>query len=513
MTMSAIHQHVLGLVNGRPFGIHSVKDYGAVGDGIADDTAAVMAAVTAAAAYDNGSEVFIPRGAYSIGDVTVPNNVTLNFSQGGIISVQTGKTITINGGIKAGLYQIFSGSGTVAGTPKIKEVYPQWFGAKGDGVTDDTQAIQAAINLAISSNKNTVSCTSGEYKISGALVNANLVTFAGDNAVFSGAGATSLYPSNLADTILRRAETLPDDYEFKMRTNRVGGKIIYDTITIPPTVGSAVGPTYYRPFGAYVKNYGPGNVDAHHATVENFGAGESGVFIGDVMARAGSTGQAWGLHLSCYLDDPAALLIPAVWDIHNNSGVDDKAYGVQIRSQGNKKVSYGLQIGGGVAEFVEPFRVLDSAGARQILISETFDLILASGREIKSGTIGSEDVRLFRESADVWQMPDNLTLVGPEASAGTPSISSRRLGLVGSFWDGAAAQRRRMAIENRVAGVNLGDSSASFYNEANTEVYRIIANGWVEQLVAGKGLMMRSADNTRWQITVTDAGVLQIAAL
>jgi len=50
--------------------------------------------------------------------------------------------LTINGGVDAGLFQIFNGDGVVTGNPKIEAVYPEWFGAKGDGITDDSNAFK-----------------------------------------------------------------------------------------------------------------------------------------------------------------------------------------------------------------------------------------------------------------------------------------------------------------------------------------------------------------------------------
>ena len=80
-------------------------------------------------------------------DLTVPANVTVEFPQGGSLNISSGKTVTFNGHVDAGLYQIFEGAGTVSlGAGSVEGVYPQWWGAVADGVTDDTAAIQAAIN-------------------------------------------------------------------------------------------------------------------------------------------------------------------------------------------------------------------------------------------------------------------------------------------------------------------------------------------------------------------------------
>lgn len=52
----------------------SVKDFGAVGDGVADDTAAIQAAINAAA----GATVIFPAGIYGVtGTITLPSNATI----------------------------------------------------------------------------------------------------------------------------------------------------------------------------------------------------------------------------------------------------------------------------------------------------------------------------------------------------------------------------------------------------------------------------------------------------
>ena len=93
----------------------------------------------------------LPTGTHSINaDLTIPANVTLAMERGAILTIVTGKTLTINGGLKAGLYQIFSciGTGSVdlRYNRSIKEIYTEWWGAKADGTTDSTAAFQSAFN-------------------------------------------------------------------------------------------------------------------------------------------------------------------------------------------------------------------------------------------------------------------------------------------------------------------------------------------------------------------------------
>jgi hypothetical protein len=76
----------------------SVKDFGAVGDGVTDDTAAIQAAIDAVNAIGNGSVVFSPSAQYKCNALTIDptttgivgNGATLNFT-----SMTTGNAFSI----------------------------------------------------------------------------------------------------------------------------------------------------------------------------------------------------------------------------------------------------------------------------------------------------------------------------------------------------------------------------------------------------------------------------------
>jgi hypothetical protein len=119
----------------------SVKDFGAVGDGTTDDTAAIQAA------FASGfGQVLFPIGTYRL----VANSLatpTIQMTSGAMISVDSGYTLTLSGGLIAPISQIFTGVGTVTfGTAPISCAYPEWFGAVGNGTTNDSAAIQKAID-------------------------------------------------------------------------------------------------------------------------------------------------------------------------------------------------------------------------------------------------------------------------------------------------------------------------------------------------------------------------------
>ena len=111
----------------------------------ARDYASISAALTAIGS--DSRALFLAAGTWTISaDLIIPANVTLVFERGAVAAIASGKTLTMNGGISAGLYQIFSGAGTAAFGTTVSKVFPQWWGAIEDsGTTDNTTPINAAL--------------------------------------------------------------------------------------------------------------------------------------------------------------------------------------------------------------------------------------------------------------------------------------------------------------------------------------------------------------------------------
>lgn len=147
--------------------IINVAIYGAIGDGISDDSSPISQAISNA----DDNVVFFPSGTYRVSNnITVPSNVKLWFANGAKLDIDSGEVVAINGKLDSGPHQIFSGLGTVSIAKGACEyLMPQWWGAAGNGINDDTSAIQKAINTA-AGEVGCVYIPSGTYKITDTLV-------------------------------------------------------------------------------------------------------------------------------------------------------------------------------------------------------------------------------------------------------------------------------------------------------------------------------------------------------
>ncbi|MFZ4682377.1 MAG: hypothetical protein ACOYMS_07735 [Terrimicrobiaceae bacterium] len=99
----------------------------------------------------SADRLVVVREPIAVGeDTTVPKGRHLRVEPGGIIKIAAGVTLTIDGGLEAGAYQIFSGDGNVAGDAKIERVLPEWFfdGNYDDEASDWSDAINKSINFA-----------------------------------------------------------------------------------------------------------------------------------------------------------------------------------------------------------------------------------------------------------------------------------------------------------------------------------------------------------------------------
>tara|TARA_B110000977_G_scaffold198260_1_gene282739 strand:- start:1638 stop:4484 length:2847 start_codon:yes stop_codon:yes gene_type:complete len=96
---------------------------------------------------------------------TIPTGVILQFRDSQINL--GGFTLTgTDTKIDAGLVQIFDTNGNLLGDWNVKSFYPEWFGALGDGVTDDKLSTQACINSVEAINNKVSILFSGDYYIS-----------------------------------------------------------------------------------------------------------------------------------------------------------------------------------------------------------------------------------------------------------------------------------------------------------------------------------------------------------
>lgn len=124
---------------------------GLVGDGVTSNTAALSLLANTTIPSTGGTILFRP-GTYKIGSsVTIPAYTRVVMMTGAKFLLDSGVILLFNGPFEAPLSQVFTWTATgkaLFGPQSVHAVFPEWWGAVADGVTDSTAAFNKAVNLA-----------------------------------------------------------------------------------------------------------------------------------------------------------------------------------------------------------------------------------------------------------------------------------------------------------------------------------------------------------------------------
>lgn len=122
---------------------------------------------------DNNTTYVINREYTLIEDILIPEGCSLKFTGG---SFRGKHTVTgCNTIIVADKEEIFSSDIIIGGTWNVSEVYPEWFGAKGDGVCDDAFAINRCFSFSSVDHPVRVLFTKPKYTVG------EIINFSGKN--------------------------------------------------------------------------------------------------------------------------------------------------------------------------------------------------------------------------------------------------------------------------------------------------------------------------------------------
>jgi hypothetical protein len=196
---------------GRITKIVDVTDYNRIFVNIADF---ISLNECVASVSGTNQTILIASATTLSGNLIVPPSIAIEVTKSGSIN-QGAYSLTINGQFNCGLYEAFTGSGTVTfSATSVNQLIPQWWGAKGDGITDDTLAIQKALDCWVNISVGNLNIPQGRYKITSPLIATMYVDYQGKS--LTGKGSTFLsylstgWMLTLNTTLLIRNLTVQD---------------------------------------------------------------------------------------------------------------------------------------------------------------------------------------------------------------------------------------------------------------------------------------------------------------
>jgi hypothetical protein len=145
------------------------RRYGIHADASSDDQPG-LARLLAELPAEGASLVLLPGGYRLRSDLTIPRHVTICIRPG---SFFVGGSLSVHGSIEAGLWPIFRATQVHFGPGSRTWAVPQWWGARGDGIHDDTDALQAALSTRI------LFVPAGKYRTTRELVVGNRCSIVG----------------------------------------------------------------------------------------------------------------------------------------------------------------------------------------------------------------------------------------------------------------------------------------------------------------------------------------------
>jgi len=252
------------------------------------------------------------------GGLTIPSTMALKVLKGANITIATGTTLTINGPFEAGLYQTFTRSGSggvVFGAGAVKEIYSEWWGAKGDnGTTDNSIAVKAAGDAAIECGAPLV-FSNGIYKINTQCKWGNTAAQTGNFINIKGKGYVRIYTTSTnIDGIFCFEGPHP---EVDGAGNRHNGRVLLENIEFYGALNTSKGLKFYGIQGTTVRdckllNFGYGSWSSNHDIATWDRCYISGNIYGIILDDSNSSlttsgsGNTWNI-VNCLIDSNSGI--------------------------------------------------------------------------------------------------------------------------------------------------------------------------------------------------------------